>query len=182
MNDMETTNAAPKLTAIQTLRAVYVATRNGAPLDLAAYAELVLEAAADGCDEVAIIRAFEGLGYHTRLDILGAFDGAGARLRAVRDSRGWKAAIRVASLLSLTDVWACAMNAHFGPTGTHASRLGADGVPTLETLVEFPRIGEEMAKAAERFDGLCGWYDRIQAGKSYPIEQVVRYAAPRLTA
>jgi hypothetical protein len=164
--------------AIETLRAMYVAARKGATLDVPAYVEALLEAAADGCDDVAIEKAFRELGYHTRLDILGTCDGAGARVRAARDVRGWKGAIRVASLLHLSDVWAAAMTAHFGAGEIHPSRLGADGVPTVETMAEFPRIGERMAEAAEDFEHITGWYDRMNAGKTAPADHVVRYAPP----
>jgi hypothetical protein len=169
-------------TAIETLRAMYVTTRNGAPLDVPAYIELLLAAAADGCDDVAIVRAFEKLGYHTRLDILGMCEGAGARVRAVQASKGWHAAIRVASLTNLTDVWSAAMTAHFGPIGTHNSRCGSDGVPTVETMAEFPRIGEAMADAARRFESLTAWYDRMNPARADWLASVVEYRAPRVAA
>ncbi len=103
-------------------------------------------------------------------------------MQAARAARGWKGAIRVASLLGLTDVWAAAMTAHYGPTGTHASRLGTDGVPTVETLAEFPRMGEAMTEAAARFDDLTAWYDRQNAGRAVEYRHVVRYSAPAKAA
>jgi hypothetical protein len=178
---MTTADTHTKLTGIDALRALYSATRAGEPLDVPAYIEALLAAAADGSDVNAVVVAFEAFGYHTRLDIVGACEGAGARVRAARDARGWQGAIRVASLLGLSDVWAAAMTAHYGPTGTCKSRCDANDVPTLETLAEFPRIGERMAAAAERFEGLTGWYDRVNAGRNYPVEQIVRYA-PRSVA
>lgn len=169
-------------TAIDTLQAMYVATRDGAPLDLAAYVEALLRATAERCDVHPIERAFEGLGYWTRLDIIGACAGAGARTVAVRESHGWLGAIAVASALGLDDVWAAAMTAHFGPVGTHKSRCDANDVPTLETLAQFPRIGERMAEAARVFEGTARWYDRVNAGRSYPLEHVVRYSPPASAA
>lgn len=56
----------------------------------------------------------------------------------------------IAKLVSggyLTDLWAAAMTAHFGPCGAHPSRLDANGQPSAETLAEFPRLGERMAEA-----------------------------------
>lgn len=171
MNDA--TTSAP----IDTLRQMYRSVRAGAQLDAASYVGALLRVAADGGDVAAIERAFEKLGYMTRLDILGMCSGAGARVREAHAARGWKGAIRVASALGLSDVWAAAMTAHYGPTGTHASRLDAAGVPTVETMAEFPRIGERMAEAAERFEGLLGWYDRVNAGKPVRLEHVVSYSA-----
>ena len=164
-------------TPIETLFAVYVATRNGAPLDVPAYADLLLAAAAVDCDIHMVERTFEGLGYFTRMSALGASAGAGALCRAAFASGGWRGAIRVASVLGMSDVWAIAMSAHFGPLGTHNSRCGADGVPTAETLAEFPRIGAAMAESARKFEYVTGWYDRILAGKDY-TSQVVDYRAP----
>jgi len=164
--------------AVEMLRSAYRATRKGAALDLPAYVDALLVVAAEGGDVNAIVEAFAYLGYHTRLDIVGAQEGAGARVRAARDARGWQGAMRVASLLGLTDVWAAALTAHYGPTGTHKSRCDSAGVPSMETLAEFPRIGAAMDEAARRVDSLTGWYDRVNAGRTYPIEHVVRYAAP----
>lgn len=164
------------LSPIDTLRQMYRSVRAGAKLDAPAYVDALLAVAADGGDTMAIKRAFEKLGYMTRLDILGMCSGAGARVREAKAARGWKGALRVAGELGLTDVWAAAMTAHFGPLGTHASRLDTDGVPTVETMAEFPRIGERMAEAAERFEHLLGWYDRVHAGKLLRMEYVVRYS------
>jgi hypothetical protein len=175
-------NETTKPAAIEILRAMYRAVRAGATLDVPAYIDALLDVVADGGDVMAIERAFERLGYWTRLDILGSAEGAGVRCRAALDARGWRGAIRVASALGLRDVWAAAMTAHYGPTGTHASRLGVDGVPTVETMAEFPRIGEAMAEAAERFDSLVAWYDRQNAGKAPELHYVVRYSAPSAPA
>lgn len=177
---MSNANTTPA--AIDTLRAMYRAARAGVSLDVPAYVDALLNVAADGGDVMAIERAFGALGYWTRLDILGMSEGAGARVRAARTARGWRGAIRVASLLGLSDVWAAAMTAHYGPTGTHESRCGADGVPTVETLAKFPRIGEAMAEAAERFESLTAWHDRQSVGKVPDMCHVVRYSAPAKAA
>jgi hypothetical protein len=179
---MKNVTAAATPSAIDTLRAMYRAVRDGAAPDVPSYVDALLGVAADGGDVHAIERAFEKLGYHTRLDIIGHAEGAGSRVQAARAARGWRGAIRVASLLGLTDVWAAAMTAHYGPTGTHASRIGNDGVPTVETLAEFPRLGEAMADAVERFDSLVAWYDRRTAGKVVDMDHVVRYSAPSKAA
>ncbi len=165
-------------TAIDTLRAMYRSVRGGAALDAPAYVDALLEVAADGGDTVAVVSAFERLGYWTRLDILGMGEGAGAHVQAAKTARGWKGAARVASLLGITDVWAAAMAAHYGPAGTHISRLGADGVPTVETLADFPRIAEAMTDAEARFDRLVTWHIRQNAGKAVEMRHVVRYSAP----
>lgn len=176
MNDA--TTSAP-LSPIDTLRQMYRMVRSGAQLDAPAYVDALLRVAADGGDTMAIARAFEKLGYMTQLDIVGMCAGAGARVREAHAARGWKGAIRVASELGLTDVWSAAMTAHYGPSGTHASRLDASGVPTVETMAEFPRIGAAMAEAAERFEGLLGWYDRVNVGRPLRMEHVVSYSASR---
>ncbi len=164
--------------AIDTLRAMYRAARSGAALDVPAYVDALLDAIADGEELHKIADCFEKLGYWTRLDIIGHAEGGGSRVAAAKKARGWKGAIRVASALGLTDMWAAAMTAHYGPTGTHASRLDANGVPSAKTLAEFPRIGEAMAGAAERFDLLVAWYDRRYAGQAPEMGHVVRYTAP----
>lgn len=89
---MTTADTHPTLTGIDALRALYAATRGGAPLDLPAYIEALLVAAACGSDVDAVVRAFEAFGYHTRLDIVGSCEGAGARVRAARADGGWQGA------------------------------------------------------------------------------------------
>ncbi len=168
--------------AIDTLRAMYRTARSGAALDAPAYVDALLGAIADGEELHKIAGCFEKLGYHTRLDIIGHAEGGGSRVAAARKARGWKGAIRVASALGLTNLWCAAMTAHYGPSGTHQTRLDADGVPTAETLAEFPRIAEAMAEAAERFELLASWYDRRYAGQAPDMHYVVRYSAPAVAA
>lgn len=168
--------------AITTLRAMYRNVRDGQALDVQAYILALLAVAADGGDVWRITRAFEAFGYWTRLDILGMCEGAADRVREAKAARGWKGAIKVASLLGMSEVWNQAMNAYFGPTNTHESRRGSDGVPTLETLAEFPEIGERMAMAAERFETLLAWYDRHNAGQTSYLGQVVEYRKPAQVA
>lgn len=60
----------------------------------------------------------------------------------------------------LGDLWAAAMTAHYGPTGTHPSRLDTNGRPSAATLAEFPRIGRRMREARLRVVHLIGWYER----------------------
>jgi hypothetical protein len=175
---MKTNAAEQTQDAITTLRAMYRSVRDGQNLDTAAYVDALLDVAADGGDVPKIMGAFEALGYWTRLDIVGMTPGGADRVRAAKASRGWKGAIKVASHLGLSDVWAAAMTAHFGPVGTHESRRGADGVPTVETMAEFPRIGERMAEAARAFEVALDWYARVNEKNAHFGSQVVRYSAP----
>lgn len=144
--------------ATETLRKVYRNVRQGSPVDnqemAAAYAALIGE----GCDMVQIDKAFEP---HAFLNLSAIQNGDGAMMiLAARERGGWLAALRMASTLGWSEVWAAAMTAHFGPCGTHESRLGQDGRPTAETLAEFPEIARRMDEAAERFEGLLGWHIR----------------------
>lgn len=167
--------------AINTLRAMYRNVRAGQPIDAAAFVNAILDVAADGGDTWKILRAFEALGYWTRMDILGHSNQGATRVKAARAARGWKGAIKVASLLGLSSAWNAAMNAHFGPLGTHESRRGSDGVPTVETMAEFPRIGEFMAEGARRFDNVISYHERFNTGE-VNMSSVVGYRAPAKAA
>lgn len=175
--------------AINTLRAMYRNVRahsrgeihGHSPFDHAAFVDAILDVAADGGDTWKIMRAFEALGYWTRLDILGHSNQGAARVKAAKAARGWRGAIKVASLLGLSDVWNAAMNAHFGPLGTHESRRGSDGVPTVETMAEFPRIGEFMAEGARMFDNVISYHERFNTGE-VNMSHVVGYRAPAKAA
>jgi hypothetical protein len=73
------------------------------------------------------------------------------------------AVVRVTSGSYMTDLWAAAMTAHYGPTGTHASRLGEDGRPTAETLAQFPEIAERMERARGTVTRAIEYYERYLA-------------------
>jgi hypothetical protein len=167
----------PQPEPIDTLRAMYRTVRDGAALNTSTYIDALLAVAADGGDVHQIMRAFERLGYWTRLDILGACPSASDRVRGAKSARGWRGAILVASLLGMRDVWADAMTAHYGPTGTHESRRGNDGVPMVETMTEFPAICERMERAARSFESSLAYYDRVN--RTDYTDQVVRYSAPK---
>jgi hypothetical protein len=57
------------------------------------------------------------------------------------------------------DLWAAAMTAHYGPTGTHESWLGPDGTPN-EACRALPDVARRMAAARERCASLIGWIAR----------------------
>lgn len=69
--------------------------------------------------------------------------------------------VRLLSGSYMTDLWAAAHTAHFGPCGTHPSRCDERGVPTAETMATFPRIGERMASARMRVVSLIAYYERF---------------------
>jgi hypothetical protein len=69
--------------------------------------------------------------------------------------------VKLTSGSYMGDLWAAAMTAHYGPTGTHESRRGEDGRPTAETMAEYPEIGERMAAARERVVNLVRYYERF---------------------
>ena len=144
--------------AADSLRAIYRSARDGGTIDARALVAAIGEAVAGGVDVRDCLRCFEPYAY-IRINCVRGAD-AVALARLARERGGWKAAIVVASLLGWGDTWAAAMTAHFGPTGTHESYLDADGRPTAETIARFPRIGEAMREAAERWENHMGYYER----------------------
>lgn len=148
----------PMNDAMNQLRNIYRAARAGQAIDPSALVAAVGVAVAAGVDVGPALRAFDAFAFVWLSHVCG-IDGVWL-LHTAREQGGWKAAIRMASLLGWTDVWAAAMTAHYGPTGTHPSRLGPDGRPTAETMAECPEIGRRMAEAAERYDLLVNWYGR----------------------
>lgn len=144
--------------ALAPLLALYATLRGGAPVDPRDLVVAVGMAVCQGADVGPTLRAIGELAF-VHLNHLGGADGA-YLCAAALEQGGWLAAIHMASLLGWSEVWAAAMTAHYGPTGTHASRLGEDGRPTAETLAAFPRLVDSMTEAAARFERLVGWYER----------------------
>lgn len=138
------------------LRALYAEVKSGAAMPHALVHAAINNLADKGCAARAR-KAFEGLGlgygpqHAASLDDLAAAAGRGDFLAVVKLSCGTR-----------SDLWAAAMTAHYGPTGTHESRCNADGTPKAETLAAFPRIGAQMAEARERVIGLIECYRRAE--------------------
>ncbi len=156
-------------TALCDLRNMYRQARAGATLSAPAFAVAIVGAIVAGADTVAIVCAFEPF-MSVRLDCVEGAEGA-TLVRAAQEQGGHLAALRVCSLLGWTDAWAAAMTAHFGPTGTHESRIDAEGRPSAETLAAFPAIGQRMAEGAKRFDNIIAWYERT--GRATRWEHVI---------
>lgn len=139
---MTTATAHASTDVLSPLRAIYRAARAGAPIDPQTFVATVASCVCDGADVGPALRAFEPFAF-IAIRHLGGPDGA-YLCRAALAKGGYHAAIRMASLLGWTDVWSAAMSAHYGPTGTHPSRVGTDGRPTAETLAECPSVGRCM--------------------------------------
>ena len=150
---------APVDHALAALRAIYRTARTAGTIDPQALVVAVGTVVCAGIDTTAELGAFEPYAF-VWLNHLGGADGA-YLCRAALVNGGWRAAIRMASLLGWTDAWSAAMTAYYGPTGTHESRCGPDGRPTTETLTEFPQLAVCMQEAAERFECILGWYERV---------------------
>jgi hypothetical protein len=85
------------------------------------------------------------------------------QLAASIDRKDWRAVITAtcgSNHLALTQIWACAMTAYFGPTRLHEGWLGEDGRPTAHALETFPRLVHEMHEAEVRIPQLLDWYRR----------------------
>ncbi len=143
---------------LNAIRNIYRDARNGIAINPMALVAAVGLCIATGIDVDPALRAFEPFAF-VRIDCVRGVDAA-MLCRVAREFGGWKAAIRMSSLLGGTDVWAAAMTANYGPTGTHPSRCDAEGRPTAETLDECPEVAQRMAEATERWERLLGWYER----------------------
>ena len=82
-----------------------------------------------------------------------------AEFAAVRNAADRCAWLEVIDLTSghtnhsdISAIWCGAMTAHFGPTGTHAGYLDANGVPTDETLATFPDMRIRMLNAQRKVE------------------------------
>lgn len=148
-----------KPAALDSLRAIFRATRAGSAVDAQALVAAIGEAVSAGADVTAAKDAFFPYAL-IFVSNLGGTDGA-FMVRSALATGGMRAALRMASLLGWTDVWSAAMTAHYGPTHTHESRRGADGRPTAETLAEFPELAHRMVAASEQVERLLGWYERF---------------------
>ncbi len=155
---MTTTDPTDSAT-LTTLRGFARTVNDGGTVDPQAVIAAIGGCVADGIDVDPEIAAFEPAAA-INVCHLGGADGV-ALIRAALSKGGWRAAFRMASLLSWHDVWAAGMTAHYGPTGIHPSRCGADGCPTAETLATCPGVAERMLAAADRFERLLGWYERV---------------------
>lgn len=79
-------------------------------------------------------------------------------LRALNAAGDYLAIVKLTSGSHASDLWAAAMNAHYGRTGLHDSYRGEDGRPTAKCLETFPRVAEEMNLAREQVARLIEWY------------------------
>lgn len=143
---------------LEALRDIYRNARKGAPIEPKVLVAAVGACVASGIDVVPALQAFEPMAWVSVRNVCGA--DAVALAKAAREQGGWKAAIRMASLLGWSQEWAAAMTAHFGPTGTHPSRCDAEGRPTAETLATCPGVAERMQEAAERWERYLAWRER----------------------
>jgi hypothetical protein len=95
-------------------------------------------------------REFEKLGY----DYTAAPDSADlAALLAAGDYLG---IVHLTSGSYERDLWAAAMTAHYGPTGTHESWMGPDGTPNAACRA-LPDVARRMADARKRCANIIDW-------------------------
>lgn len=85
-----------------------------------------------------------------------------AAVRNAADRCAWREVIDLTSghtnHIDIYAIWSGAMTAHFGPTGTHADYLDADGGPTDATLEAFPSMRDAMIRAQMKIENAFGMY------------------------
>ena len=139
------------------LRALHAKVKAGAPLPHA-----IVRAALNGVKDKTIAakarKAFESIG----------LGGEEAHLSDIADAIADGDYLAVVRLTSgtMSDLWAAAMTAHYGPCGIHQSRLGPNGTPSAETLAELPLVAEAMESAKVRCASLLAWEQRQAARRA----------------
>lgn len=86
-----------------------------------------------------------------------------AAAKAAAERGDYLAIVRTTSGSHMTDLWAAAMTAHYGPCGIHADWTGPDGRPSAEALERIPSVGEDMRDAERRVARLISYYERFGA-------------------
>lgn len=71
----------------------------------------------------------------------------------------YRGVVQATSGTYMTDLWAAAMTAQWGPTGLHESWRGEDGRPSAEAMA-LPDVAQRMRCAEERVHQLVDWYTR----------------------
>lgn len=84
-----------------------------------------------------------------------------ATAKAAAERGDYYAVVRTTSGSHMSDLWAAAITAHYGPTGIHTSWTNEDGTPSVEALAQFPDIPFEMNAAKERVRRLLSYYERF---------------------
>lgn len=95
----------------------------------------------------------------TRFDRSTANILASAKRAAERSD--YHAVIRTTSGSYMTDLWAAAMTAHWGPCGIHEFWRDETGRPSAEALVQIYWIGDAMRAAEKRIPTLIAYYERF---------------------
>ena len=147
-----------KPTDANDLRALYLAVKGGAPMPHA-LVRAALNGLADKDCAAKARRAFEALGLEHRVNVdLNVLEAAA--------HRGDYLAIVNLSCGSREYLWASAMTAHFGPTGTSKALKNSDGTPSQEALAAYPHIAAKVSAAREKVIGLIAYYRRRETALS----------------
>jgi hypothetical protein len=136
------------------LRALYREIKDGATVPHGVIRSALFVVSSGGVEGMDVSykigEAFRALGYNYTT----APDSADlAALLAAGDYLG---IVRLTSGSYEKDLWAAAMTAHYGPTGTHDSWMGPDGTPNAACRA-LPKVARRMTDARERCARLISW-------------------------